>query len=170
VLGVNISLEQLLDRFERSALEREVEEELQFHINMQAGDYERQGLTPEEAFAKAALRFGDFAQIKTQCIRIGKQNGARTLAMRILFTSAFLLGVLIRILSSEFHLTRVGDLLIMIAVFGGLLLYAKRSGPSVLKTERKPFQLGLNKASESMPVSFDDKGRTPFERVRAEDR
>lgn len=167
---MNISLEQLLDRFERSALEREVEEELQFHINMQAGDYERQGLTPEEAFAKAALRFGDFAQIKTQCIRIGKQNGARTLAMRILFTSAFLLGVLIRILSSEFHLTRVGDLLIMIAVFGGLLLYAKKSGPSVLKTERKPFQLGLNKASDSMPLSFDDKGRTPFERVRADDR
>jgi len=167
---MNISLEQLLNRFERTALEREVEEELHFHIEMQAGDYERQGLTPEEAFAKAALRFGDFAQIKRQCIRIGKQSGARTLAMRILFTLAFLLGVLIRILSSEFHVTRVGDLLIMIAVFGGLLLYAKKSGPSVFRTGRKPFQLGLNKTSESMPVSFDDKGRTPFERVRADDR
>ena len=167
---MNISLEHLLDRLERSALEREVEDELQFHINMQAVDYERQGLTPEEAFAKAALRFGDFAKIKTQCMRIGKQNGARTLAMRILFTLAFLLGVLIRILSSEFHVTRVGDLLIMIAVFGGLLLYAKRSGPSVLKTGRKPFQLELNKGSDSMPLNFDDKGRTPFERVRADDR
>jgi hypothetical protein len=166
---VNISLEHLLDRFERSALEREVEEELQFHIEMQARDYERQGLTPEEAFAKAALRFGDFGQIKMQCMRIGKQNGARTVAMRILFTVAFLLGVLIRILSSEFHVTRVGDLLIMISVFGGLLLYAKRSSPSVFRTGGKPFQLGLNKASDSMPLSFDDKGRTPFERARADD-
>ena len=167
---MNNPLEQLLDRFERSALEREVEEELQFHIEMQAEEYERQGLTPEEAFARAAVRFGDFAQIKTQCIRIGKQNGARTLAMRILFTLAFLLGVLIRILSSEFHVTRVGDLLMMIAVFGGLLLYAKRRGPSVFRSGKTPFQLGLNNVSDSMPLSFDDKGRTPFERVKADDR
>ena len=167
---MNNSLEQLLDRFERSAFEREVEEELQFHIEMQARDYERQGLPQEEAFAKVALRFGDFAQIKTQCIRIGKQNGARTLAMRILFTAAFLLGVLIRIVSSEFHVTRVGDLLIMISVFGGLLLYSKRSGPTLFRTARKPFQLGLNKTSDSMPLGFDDKGRTPFERVSADDR
>lgn len=164
---MNNSLEQL---FEQTAFERELEEEFQFHIEMQARDYEKQGLTSEEAYARAALRFGNFAQIKMQCIRIGKQNGARTLAMRILFTVAFLLGVLIRILSSEFHVTRVGDLLIMISVFGGLLLYAKRRGPTVFRGGRKPFQLGLNKASDSMPLSFDDKGRTPFERVRADDR
>jgi len=167
---MNSHLDLLLKRFDRAAFECEVEEELKFHIGMQAQAYERQGLTPEEAFAKAALRFGDFTQIKTQCIRIGKQSGVRTLAMRILFTVAFLLGLLIRISSWEFHLTRVGDLLIMIAIFGSLLLYAKRSGPTVFSAERKPFQLGLNKASDSLPLSFDDKGRTPFERVRADDR
>ncbi len=167
---MNSRLDPLLKRFDQAAFECEVEEELKFHITMQAEAYERLGLTPEEALARATLRFGNVAQIKTQCLRIGKQSGVRTLAMRILFTVTFLLGVLIRILSWDFHLTRVGDLLIMIAVFGSLLLYAKRSGPTVFSTARKPFQLGLNKASDSVPLSFDDKGRTPFERVRADDR
>jgi len=167
---MNSPLDLLLKRFDRAAFEYEVEEELKFHIGMQAQAYERQGLTPEEAFAKAALRFGDFAQIKTQCIRIGKQSGVRTLAMRILFTIAFLLGLLIRISSWEFHLTRVGDLMMMIAVFGGLLLYAKRTGTTMFRPKKESFRLGLNSGSDSMPLGFDEEGRTPFERVRAEDR
>jgi hypothetical protein len=167
---VNSYLELLLNRFDRRAFEREVEEELQFHIEMQAHVYENQGLTPSEAHARAVLRFGDFAQIKTQCIRIGKQNSARTWAMKLLFTIAFLVGVLIRVLSSEFHLTRVGDLMIMIAVFGGLLLYGKRTGTTMFEPKQKSFRLGLNSGSDSMPLGFDEEGRTPFERVRAEDR
>jgi len=159
-----------LDRFDWHPLEREVEEELQFHIEMQAHVYESQGLTPSEARARAVLRFGDFAQIKTQCIQIGKQNSARTWAMKLLFTIAFLLGVSIRVLSSEFHLTRVGDLMIMIAVFGGLLLYGKRTGTTMFRPKKESLRLGLNSGSDSMPLGFDEEGRTPFERVRAEDR
>jgi len=138
---MNSHLDLLLKRFDRAAFECEVEEELKFHIGMQAQAYERQGLTPEEAFAKAALRFGDFTQIKTQCIRIGKQSGVRTLAMRILFTVAFLLGLLIRISSWEFHLTRVGDLLIMIAVFGSLLL-RKKKRPNCFQCREKTVSVG----------------------------
>jgi len=167
---VNNYLELLLNHFDRHAPEREVEEELRFHIEMQAQVYESQGLTPSEARARAVLRFGDFAQIKTQCIRISKQNSARTWAMKLLFTIAFLLGVSIRVLSSEFHLTRVGDVLIVIAVFGGLLLYGKRTGTTMFRPKKESFRLGLNSGSDSMPLGFDEEGRTPFERVRAEDR
>ena len=100
---------------------------------MQAQHFEEQGLTPDESLARAALRFGDFARIKMECMTIGSQNTARKWAMKYLFTMAFLLGILIRILSPEYHFTRVGDLLIMIAVFGGLLLYAKRTGPNLFR-------------------------------------
>ena len=90
--------------------------------------------------------------------------------MKLLFTIAFLLGVSIRVLSSEFHLTRVGDLMIMIAVFGGLLLYGKRTGTTMFRPKKESLRLGLNSGSDSMPLGFDEEGRTPFERVRAEDR
>ncbi len=167
---MNSYLERLLNRFDRRALEREVEEELRFHIEMQAHVYESQGVTPPEAHARAVLRFGDFAQVKTQCVRIGKQNSVRTWAMKFLFTTAFLLGVSIRVMSSEFHLTRVGDLMIVIAVFGGLLLYGKQTGTTMFRPKEESFRLGLNNGSDSMPLGFDEEGRTPFERVRAEDR
>ena len=157
---------KLISRFDRGAFSREVETELQFHIEMQALEYERAGLTPEESIARAAVRFGDFAKIKTQCIRIGLQNDARTRAMKTLFTLAFLSGVVIRILSSEFHLMQMGNTMIAIAVLGGLLLYGKRRGSAHFRPERKDFRLGIADGFDSPPVSFDEKGRTPFERVR----
>ena len=89
--------------------------------------------------------------------------------MKILFAVAFCLGVLIRVFSPEYHLTRVGDLLMMIGVSGVVLVFAKRIGTTDFRMEGKPLQLGLRDGSESMPVSFDEKGRTPFERVRGDD-
>jgi hypothetical protein len=167
--GVNKSLDQLLGRFDRSAFQREVDAELQFHIEMQARDYEREGLTPEEALTKAGQRFGDFAQIKTQCVQIGSQNNARTWAMKILFTIAFLLGVLIRSLNSDYHMTRMGGVLIMIAVFGGLLLMGKRIRVEDFMPAPEPLRLGLRRGPDPLPRAFDEKGRTPFERVQADD-
>jgi len=163
-------LEQVFGLFGWNTYEREVEEELQFHIEMQAQEYERLGLTSEESFARAALRFGDFAQIKKQCIRIGKQNNISIWAMKILFTMAFFLGVLLRALNPEAHVTQVGNVLIMIGVFGGLLLYGKTSGRAAFGPKGKSVRLGLDKGSDSIPLGVDEKGRTPFERVAADDR
>ena len=165
---MNKGLDLLLSRCDGKAFSRDVEEELQFHIEMQARDYEKQGLTPEESLVRAELRFGDFAEIKVRCVRIASRNSARMRAMKILFAVAFCLGVLIRVFSPEYHLTRVGDLLMMIAVSGGLLVFAKRIGATDFRTEGSPLGLGLRDGSESMPVSFDEKGRTPFERVRGD--
>ena len=163
-------LELLRGHFDRNTYEREVEEELQFHIEMLAQDYERQGLTREEAFARAALRFGNFAQVKKQCIRIGTQNGMLTYALKTLFALAFLLGVLLRVLSSEVHVTQVGNVLMMIAVFGGLLLYGKTSGRTFFGPEGKFLRLGLDQTVDSIPPGVDEQGRTPFERLRSDDR
>ncbi len=166
---MNKSLDLLISRFDGKAFARDVEEELRFHIEMQASDYEKEGLTAEESLARAELRFGDFAEIKVRCIRIASQNNARLRAMKVLFATAFCLGVLIRVFSPEFHLTRVGDVLMMIGVSGGMLLFAKKIGATDFRTETKHLRLGLRDGSESVPVSFDEKGRTPFERVRGDD-
>ena len=89
--------------------------------------------------------------------------------MKILFTIAFLLGMFIRILGSEANVVQIGNILMAIAVLGGLLLYGKRVGGAPFRPERHPPRLGLAEGFESRPVSFDEKGRTPFERVRGDD-
>lgn len=156
----------LFVRFDRSALAREVDAELRFHLEMQARDYEGQGLTSEEARIRAAQRFGDFSKIKTQCIRIGEDNDARRWAMKILFALAFVLGVVVRIVSSHVNITHAGDILMAIGVLGSLLLYARKMAS--FRPEKEPLRLGIVEGFESRPRSFDEKGRTPFERVRGD--
>jgi hypothetical protein len=159
-------LEILLDRADRSALETEVEDELCNHIEMQAQDYERQGLSREEALERAALRFGNFAKFKKQCIKIGSQNTLLIRLMKVIFLISFLLGVLIRATISEPHVNHVADVLMMIGGLGSLLLHLKRMGSGGFRSDEKPIQLGLNERIDSHHTSFDEEGRTPFDRVR----
>jgi len=56
--------------------------------------------------------------------------------------------------------------MMMIGGLGILLVYAKQAGARVLNSSAKPVRLGLNNAP---PVAFDEQGRTPFDRVRADD-
>ena len=154
----------LIVGFDRRAFAREVEAELHFHIEMQARDYEKAGLTPEEARIRAALRFGDFSRIKTECMRVGLYSDARIGAMKIIFALAFVLGVSIRIVSSQVNVMHIGDILMAIGVLGWLLLYGRRMAS--FRPETEPLRLGIADAHESKPVGFDEKGRTPFERVR----
>jgi hypothetical protein len=166
--GVNMKLS--LNRFDRNAFPREVEEELRFHIEMQALDYEREGLTPEASLAKAELRFGDFAQVRMQCVQIAFQSSARTRVMKMLFIITFLVGLLIKLMGPEFHTARIGHLLMAIGILGGLLLFATRVGATRFTPDRTSFRLGLFENSDAIPVSFDEQGRTPFERVRDDHR
>lgn len=88
--------------------------------------------------------------------------------MKILFTVAFLLGVFIRIAGPEVNVVQIGNVLMTIGVLGGLLIYGKKIGGAYFRSEGKPFPLGIAEGFESIPVGFDEKGRTPFERVRGE--
>ena len=161
---MNKFLRLLIVGFDRRAFAREVEAELHFHIEMQARDYERQGLKSEEALRKAALRFGDFSKIEKECIRIGFYNDTRTGAMKILFALAFILGVSLRIISSQVNVMHAADILMAIGVLGWLLLYCRRV--TSFRPEREPLRIGIAEGFESRPVGFDEKGRTPFERVK----
>ena len=50
--------QRLLDTFRLGRLDRELDEEMRFHIDMRAAAYERDGLAPAEARRKALRRFG----------------------------------------------------------------------------------------------------------------
>lgn len=164
-------LQSLLRRLDRVARQRDVEEELRLHIELQARDYEVEGLAPDDSMLRAKMRFGDFESVRDQCLETSRQNSLGLWLQKMLFIASFILGVLIRSLDAGVPVTRMGDVLIMISVFGGLLVTVKNIRTSHLGRSTAPLRLGLNNefSSSSIPPAFDEAGRTPFERVRTEE-
>ena len=108
----------------------EVEDELQFHIEMLERKYVQDGMPAAAAKAAALRRFGSLEKAMKQCVDIRSRN---SLVRRILKASTIILaltGLSIRIVSSEVKVDHVGDVLMMIAIFGRLLLYVRGLSPS----------------------------------------
>jgi putative ABC transport system permease protein len=99
-------LRQLLFRIRdlahRDKLERELAEELRFHLEMEAADRTARGLNPDEARRAAALNFGGVEKIKEDCrdqfglrwletVGLDLRHGARGLRRSPGFTIAALL-------------------------------------------------------------------------------
>ena len=158
-------LEQIY-RPRKPPIEKEVEEELRFHIDMQTLDYEDRGLSTEDSQVMARARFGDVEKVRKECIRIGSGTTVLIWILNSVFLLSLFVGLMLRAMVSENNLHHVGDVLMMIGGLGILLVYAKRAGTTVFRSKAESFRLGLN---NSPPVSFDDQGRTPFDRVRADE-
>ena len=154
-------LHELIRRRSQGSIESEVEEELQFHIDMQSSDYESLGVTAEKSRVMAEKRFGNVEKIKDECVRISNRTTVLTWVLNAVFLTFLIVGLFVRLLGTEMHVSRVGDVMMMIGGLGVLLVYAKQAGAMVLQS--KTPGLGLNKPT---PVNFDEQGRTPFDRVR----
>ncbi|HXT64288.1 MAG TPA: permease prefix domain 1-containing protein [Pyrinomonadaceae bacterium] len=143
----------------------EIEEELQFHLDLLAEEHCRQNIPWEQAQATALKRFGNVEQIRDECARIARRNQPAIVALKWLFGFIFVGGVLVRICSPEYHLTRVGDILMAVGALSRLLLYLRGIYPS--RYGSKPddsVSLKLNDSPLSF-ASYDQRGRTPIERV-----
>ena len=119
----------LLLRSNRGKTPFEVDEEMQFHIDMLERKYSQQGMSIADAKAAALRRFGNLEVVKKQCVDISRRN---SLLRRVLKTASVVIalsGLLIRILSSDLNIAHIGDTLIMIAVSGRLLLYVRGLNP-----------------------------------------
>jgi hypothetical protein len=107
----------------------EVEDELQFHIEMLERKYAQQGMSDAHAKAAALKRFGNRERVKKQCVDISRRN---SLLRRVFKTSSILIaltGLAIQTLSSDYKVARIGGMLIMIAISGRLLLYVRGLSP-----------------------------------------
>lgn len=124
------AIANLFKNSNRKQIVFEVEDELQFHIEMLERKYVQDGMSTAAAKAAALRRFGSLERAMKQCVNIRSRN---SLLRRILKMSLIILGLTgltIRIFSSDFHVGRIGDVLIMIAVAGRLLLYVRGLNPS----------------------------------------
>ncbi len=127
---MKIVIANLMNRLHRKQIAFEVEEELQFHIDMLERKYTQAGMSAAEAKAAASRRFGNLARFKKECVDITRRN---SLLRGILKTSSIfvaLTGLAIHILSSDYKVARIGHVLIMIALLGRLLLYLRGLVPT----------------------------------------
>ena len=135
--------------FDAVALRREVEEELQFHVDMCAREYESQGLSAEEAKSRAKNRLGDVSAVKRQCVQIRARTNARVRAMIMLSSTLLTLGIFIHLSTTDYRVARTGTVLIMIAVLGTLLTFVKAFSVLHLVSEKQPVRLGLSSDIQS---------------------
>jgi hypothetical protein len=120
----------LFKNFNRKQIVFEVEDELRFHIEMLERKYAQDGMSAAAAKAAALRRFGSLERAMKQCVNIRSRN---SLLRRVLKTSLILIGLIglsLRMLGSDINIHHIGDILIMIAISGRLLLYVRGLSPS----------------------------------------
>jgi len=134
---MKIAIVNLLMRPNRKKIAFEVEEELQFHIEMLERKYAQQGMSDAPAKAAALKRFGNLERVKKHCVDISRRN---TLLRRVLKVSSILIaltGLAIHAVSPDYRVARIGSVLIMIAVAGRLLLYVRGLSPWIFLSGTK---------------------------------
>ena len=155
-----------LKYFDSDYRRREIDEELRFHLERLTEENLRLEMSLDQAHDAALKQFGNIDQIKTECAEISRRSNPLLRALKAFMVLVFLLGILVRVFSFDFHLTRVGDILIVVGVLGRLLLYLRGLTPSsyLSKTDTlSPLQL-MDEPQPSISV-YDQKKRTPVERV-----
>ncbi len=157
---------RLLKRFDGEQIRGEVEEELRFHLELLTEALLQQDMSQEEANAAAFRRFGNVDQIKAQCVQISRRNRPVVRALKSFLILVFLMGVLVRVFSPEYHVTHVGDILIAVGALGRLLVYVRGLNPSsFLSRPETSSPLMLNHNGQASITAYDRRKRTPVERV-----
>lgn len=160
-------MKNLLNRIRRgkSSIENDVDDELRFHLEMRAEEYERRGIARDKSEAMAKKRFGNIKKVRSECIQISARSSLLTWLLNMVFLINLIVGLMLRVFVPQTQVNRIGDVMMMIGGLGILLVYAKHAGSRILSSDQET-RLGLDKGP---PLGFDEKGRTPFDRVRIDD-
>ena len=157
---------RLFKRFDSREAEGEIDEELRFHLELLTEALQQQDLSLAEAKDAALKRFGNLDQIKDQCLEISTRNSPLVRALKSFLILVFLVGVLVRIFSTEFHVTRAGDVLIVVGILGRIWVYVRGLNPSsFLSKHETSSPLILNEKAQTSMTAYDQRERTPVERV-----
>jgi hypothetical protein len=119
------AIANLRKRLNRKNAALDVEEELQFHLEMLERQYARDGMSSTEARAAASTRFGDLERYKRQCVAISLRNSLLQRALKLSSILFILAGLAISAFSSNFKVARIGHLFILNAILGRIFLYVR---------------------------------------------
>lgn len=177
-------IKSILRHLQAGTSEREIEEELQFHVEMRTRDNIAAGMSPEEARKDALRRFGDFDHVNAECRNISSEKlmgGVNRKAMRGIAWVMLGSGLTLFLTSEVSTVRQVGQVLICIAVLWWLLLYLRATQPDQHRinqhleaAQQMPLGLSTSENGLAEPVrqsvaARDNQGRSPVERLFAED-
>jgi hypothetical protein len=153
-----------LRRLDGDQTRREIEDELRLHLDLLTEEHRRLRMSEADAHDAALRRFGNLEQVTNECVAITKRRHPAIVALKSLVILVFLLGVFVRVFSPEYHVTRVGDILMVVGILGRLLLYLRTVSRDAFLSANEPLTtLVLN--DKSGPRALDNERRTPLERV-----
>ena len=148
---------RLFNRIGNEEIEREVEEELRFHLEMLTEQQLQHAGTLGEARAAALRRFGNVEEVKDECVEISKRRRPFTRALKFFLVLIFLTGIFVRIFGTDFQVLRVGTMLVTIAIMGQLFLYVRGLKPAVFRPKSDPSStLTLNSTMKTPASLFED--------------
>jgi len=120
-------------------------------------------MSVEKAREAAQQGFGNVELFRDQCVEFSKNAGPLVVALKCFLVLLFFAGVFVRIIFTELHATRVGDMLILIGALGRLFLSARYSSRTNFIAEQQTMPLRLTESPQ--PLVYDQRKRTPLERV-----
>lgn len=153
--------------FKRSAgTEREIDEELRFHLELLTQAYRQQDMSADEAKAAAVVRFGNVQRIKEQCLAISRRTHPFLVVLKTFLIVMFLAGVALRVLKLDANVHHLGDLMIAVPILTRLLLYVRGLNPASFLTKPDTASpLRLNERVQPLFTAYDQGMRTPVERL-----
>ena len=159
-------MRDLFHRFDPEQTRREIDEELRFHLDLLTEEHVRRSMSCAEASEAACTRFGNLEQITDECAQIKRRQHPAIRALKSFLVLVFLSGVVIRIFAPEYHVTRVGDVLMAVGLLGRLWLYVRGLVPSsFINKSEAGSPLRLRDEIQSLIAVYDEKKHTPVERV-----
>ncbi len=146
--------------------EAEIDEELTFHLELLTQARLAVGVTPELAKAQALNRFGNLAQVKAECVAITKRNDLSLRALKGLLILVFMTGFWLVVLSTDFDVKHVGQLLMVLPLLTRFLIYVRGITPLPSRTNSSP--LMLSQPGEIATANLDHRLLTLRGRVRSD--
>ena len=157
--------------------EREIEEELRFHIEMRTRENVGQGMPPEQAAADALRRFGDYQRVRGLCHQVKEEESLSVRAWKGLTWLLAGCGLTLQGVSEILSVQKVGHVLLVIALAWRLLIHLRGLRPatrpeeigsgnrliSAVQADGKALGLGEGGGPQAAP--YDERGQTPVERL-----
>jgi hypothetical protein len=148
----------------------EIDEELQFHIDMRTQDNSEAGMTPEEARTSALRQFGDYEKVKQACYAAGERrslNEVGIISIVPLLMTFFGLMFLIWTMSHPYN--NLGGVLSMLfavsLTFISFISIPLFFQPKPIK-QNEPILGLVDEGESSSPTRFfNEGGKSPLERV-----
>lgn len=147
MLNLKTLARQLYVLVSRAGAERELDEELRFHLEMRVADNLAAGMTLAEAAADARRRFGDLERIKRLCREIDEDNALRK-GLRLSLWLVVVCGATLWANRAVAQVNVLGEMLVVTAALCRLLLALR--APRLSNLSAEPSEPSLATVEESI--------------------